>query len=127
METAPAFETLRAAMVERQIEWREIHQIVLTHMHPDHMGMAARLLKLTGAQLAMHHAEAEHLRSVTGGDRRLPWLQEAYTQSGVPQSLEQRWRSISPRSAKIFIRSIPLECSPAGSNWKLRWARWKCF
>jgi glyoxylase-like metal-dependent hydrolase (beta-lactamase superfamily II) len=88
METEPAFETLRAAMVERGIAWREIRQIVLTHMHPDHMGLAARLLELTGAQLAMHQAEAEHLRLVIDGNRRIPWLQEAYTQSGVPQSLE---------------------------------------
>ncbi len=88
METEPAFETLRAAMVERGIAWCEIRQIVLTHMHPDHMGLAARLLELTGAQLAMHQAEAEHLRLVIGGNRRIPWLQEAYVQSGVPPSLE---------------------------------------
>ena len=88
METEPAFETLRAEMAERGIAWREIRQIVLTHMHPDHMGLAARLLELTGAQLAMHQAEAEHLRLVIDGNRRIPWLQEAYIQSGVPQSLE---------------------------------------
>jgi glyoxylase-like metal-dependent hydrolase (beta-lactamase superfamily II) len=90
METEPAFETLRAAMAERQIEWRDIRQIVLTHMHPDHMGMAAHLLELTGAELAMHRAEADHLRLVTGGNRRIPWLQEAYIQSGVPLSLETK-------------------------------------
>jgi glyoxylase-like metal-dependent hydrolase (beta-lactamase superfamily II) len=59
-------------------------------MHPDHMGMAAHLLELTGAELAMHRAEADHLRLVTGGNRRIPWLQEAYIQSGVPLSLETK-------------------------------------
>src|SRR5580700_10188680 len=72
MHTESAFETLHAALLERGIAWPHIHQIVLTHMHPDHMGMAARLLELTGAQLAMHHAEAEHLRSVTSSNLRLP-------------------------------------------------------
>ena len=90
METEPAFEALRAAMAERRIEWRDIRQIVLTHMHPDHMGMAARLLELTGAELAMHRAEADHLRLVTGGNRRIPWLEEAYIQSGVPLALETK-------------------------------------
>jgi glyoxylase-like metal-dependent hydrolase (beta-lactamase superfamily II) len=90
METEPSFETLRAALEERGIGWREIRQIVLTHMHPDHMGLAARLVDLTGAELAMHQAEAEHLRSVTGGQRRLPWLEQAYTQSGVPAALETK-------------------------------------
>jgi len=90
METEPAFETLRSALAERQIAWRDIRQIVLTHMHPDHMGMTARLLELTGAELAMHQAEAEHLSLVTAGNRRIPWLQEAYLQSGVPPLLETK-------------------------------------
>lgn len=88
MQTEPAFETLRAAMEERGLEWREIRQILLTHMHPDHMGLAARLLELTGAQLAMHQAEAAHLHLVAGANRRIPWLDEAYSQSGVPHGLE---------------------------------------
>ncbi len=88
METEPAFETLQAALNERGIQWCEIRQILLTHMHPDHMGLAARLLELTGAELAMHEAEARHLRQVTAGDRKLPWLAEAYMQSGVPLALE---------------------------------------
>jgi glyoxylase-like metal-dependent hydrolase (beta-lactamase superfamily II) len=90
MATEPAFETLRGAMEERGVEWREIRQILLTHMHPDHMGLAARLLELTGAELAMHQAEAEHLRLLTGGNRRIPWLEEAYSQSGVPRALETK-------------------------------------
>src|ERR1700716_1625863 len=49
METAPAFDTLQGALEGRGIAWSEIRQILLTHMHPDHMGMAARLLELTGA------------------------------------------------------------------------------
>jgi glyoxylase-like metal-dependent hydrolase (beta-lactamase superfamily II) len=88
METEPAFETLRAALAECHIAWHDIRQIVLTHMHPDHIGMAARLLELTGAELAMHQAEAEHLSRITSGNRRIPWLQEAYLQSGVPPLLE---------------------------------------
>src|SRR5690242_7145249 len=82
METEAAFETLRGAMAERGIDWREIRQILLTHMHPDHMGMAARLLELSGAQLAMHQAEARQLQLVTGGGRRIPWLDETYRQAG---------------------------------------------
>jgi glyoxylase-like metal-dependent hydrolase (beta-lactamase superfamily II) len=90
MNTEPAFETLRAAMEKRGLAWTDIHQILLTHMHPDHMGMAARLLKLSGAQLAMHEVEERHLKLVTGGGRRIPWLDDVYRQAGVPEALEQK-------------------------------------
>jgi glyoxylase-like metal-dependent hydrolase (beta-lactamase superfamily II) len=90
METDPAFKTLRDAMADLAIGWRQIRQILLTHMHPDHMGMAAHLLELSGAQLAMHHAEARQLQLVTGGGRRIPWLDEAYRQAGVPKPMESK-------------------------------------
>src|SRR5258708_5533494 len=90
MNTEPAFETLRAAMEKRGLAWTDMRQIVLTHMHPDHMGMAARLLELSGAQLAMHEVEARHLKLVTNGGRRIPWLDDVYRQAGVPEALEQK-------------------------------------
>ena len=90
METQPAFETLSAAMAESGIAWTDIRRILLTHMHPDHMGLAARLLELTGAKLAMHQAEAEHLRLVTSSDRRFPWIDLVYSQAGVPKGLEAK-------------------------------------
>ena len=88
METEPAFETLESAMTARGIAWTEIRRIFLTHMHPDHMGMSARLLRLTGATLAMHEAEAKHLSMIAGAERRFPWLDIAYAQAGVPKGLE---------------------------------------
>jgi glyoxylase-like metal-dependent hydrolase (beta-lactamase superfamily II) len=90
METDPAFDTLRGAMDERGIEWRAIRKIFLTHMHPDHMGLAARLLELTGAELAMHEAESRHLRMVMGGGQRIPWLDLGYLNAGVPKELEEK-------------------------------------
>src|SRR5258708_20892564 len=92
MNTEPAFETLSAAMEKRGLAWTDIRQILLTHMHPDHMGMAARLLELSGAQLAMHEVELRHLRLVTGGGPRIPWLDDVYRQAAAPETLEQKMK-----------------------------------
>jgi glyoxylase-like metal-dependent hydrolase (beta-lactamase superfamily II) len=90
METEDAFATLSGAMERRGIEWREIRHILLTHMHPDHIGMSRRLLDLTGAKLSMHEVEFRHLRLVTGGGLKIPWLDRVYRESGVPAALEEK-------------------------------------
>jgi glyoxylase-like metal-dependent hydrolase (beta-lactamase superfamily II) len=107
METDAAFETLRGALEQRGIAWNEIRQILLTHMHPDHMGLAARLLELTGAQLAMHDAEARHLSMVREGGQRLPWLVQAYSQAGVPEALETKMEAHFFHIRKNFHQLSP--------------------
>jgi glyoxylase-like metal-dependent hydrolase (beta-lactamase superfamily II) len=128
MATDPTFETLRCALSERGIEWRDIRRIIITHMHPDHMGLATRLLELTGAELAMHQAEADHLALVTGGGRRLPWLAEVYSQFGVPQSLEtamekhfsvirDNFHTLTPNRLFIGGEELPTALGPLEVVW----------
>jgi len=128
METKPAFEALSAAMEERGIGWREIRRIFLTHMHPDHMGLAARLLELTGAELAMHEAEASHLRMVTSSDRRFPWIDLVYSQAGVPKTLEDKmdehflevrknFHDLSPHTLFSGGEEIPTAIGPLEVLW----------
>jgi glyoxylase-like metal-dependent hydrolase (beta-lactamase superfamily II) len=44
----------------------DVRHIVLTHWHPDHMGSAAELRRLTGASIAIHELDAPVL---AGGER----------------------------------------------------------
>jgi glyoxylase-like metal-dependent hydrolase (beta-lactamase superfamily II) len=39
----------------------DVRHIVLTHWHPDHMGSAAELRRLTGARVAIHELDAQVL------------------------------------------------------------------
>ena len=57
------FSTLHNYLVKHGISFSDITQIVITHAHPDHFGMAGRVKKLSGATLAMHHLEEDLIDS----------------------------------------------------------------
>lgn len=88
METPESFDALQHGMASAAVEWSEIRQIVLTHMHPDHMGLSAKVLALTGAPLAMHRVEADHLRAVRSPELRAAWIGRAFNESGVPLPMQ---------------------------------------
>jgi glyoxylase-like metal-dependent hydrolase (beta-lactamase superfamily II) len=116
MNFEPAYETLCAAIAKRGIAWSGIRQILLTHMHPDHMGMAARLLELTGAGLSMHQAELKQLRLVTGSGQRIPWLDEVYQQAGVPPGLEEKMDRHFSGIRKNFHDLVPARLFSGGET-----------
>jgi glyoxylase-like metal-dependent hydrolase (beta-lactamase superfamily II) len=61
--TEKAFNSLKKQLAEIGISGQEINQIVLTHAHPDHYGLAGELKRLYGASLALHHLEKDFIES----------------------------------------------------------------
>jgi glyoxylase-like metal-dependent hydrolase (beta-lactamase superfamily II) len=90
METDASFAAVESGLSQLGIEWRDIKQILLTHMHPDHMGLSAKLLELTGAELLMHQREARQLAAVNNPAERSGWIGRAFSESGVPEPLQVR-------------------------------------
>jgi glyoxylase-like metal-dependent hydrolase (beta-lactamase superfamily II) len=60
--TDESFSTLKNGLAEIGADFKDISQIVITHVHPDHYGMAGRIKKLSGATIAMHHIEKEFIQ-----------------------------------------------------------------
>lgn len=59
-------ETVRA--LEQQVEecgarLKDIERIVVTHIHPDHIGLAGRLREISGAKLMLHKLDAGFINS----------------------------------------------------------------
>ncbi len=91
--TEECFDTLEAALKSgvagRAIGWSEIRMLCLTHYHPDHIGLCAKILELSNARLVMHRVEAEYLGEVAR-DNRPPFYEQAMQNAGVPEEMLAR-------------------------------------
>ena len=58
-DTRKAFDSLKKQLDEIGIDFKDISQIITTHVHPDHYGLAGRLKQLSGARLTMHLIERD--------------------------------------------------------------------
>jgi glyoxylase-like metal-dependent hydrolase (beta-lactamase superfamily II) len=59
--TEESFAALKKGMAEIGADVKDISQVLVTHVHPDHYGMAGRVKKISGASLAMHHIEKDFI------------------------------------------------------------------
>ena len=84
--TAECFQVLEAALAERGVAWRDVRTLLLTHYHPDHIGLSWKILELTGARLVMHRADAAYLEELARVDG-VPWYAEVMRIGGVPADL----------------------------------------
>src|SRR5205823_10112564 len=85
MDTEPCFAALDRAREGLGVEWTAIRQILLTHMHPDHIGLAKRLADLSGAALLMHDVDVQLLEKMSTGTPRQRWVQGVLREAGVPE------------------------------------------
>lgn len=59
--TDESFSTLHNRLIKSGHTFQSIKRILITHIHPDHYGMAGRIRQLSGATITMHQIEKEFI------------------------------------------------------------------
>jgi len=86
MDTPEAFGALRDGLKSGGFGFKDITLILVTHIHPDHYGMAANLKQLSGAELALGEVEAGLLDSrYVNTEDLLKKVRDLFKSSGVPE------------------------------------------
>ncbi len=93
METEPCIAAWNEALDRLGCSWRDVRQVLLTHMHPDHAGLTARILEWSGAELLMHREELRLLEDTTVTDDRNRWQEAALRSVGAPEEVRARVRA----------------------------------
>jgi glyoxylase-like metal-dependent hydrolase (beta-lactamase superfamily II) len=65
--TDDAWNALNAGLAETGHAITDVRGVLITHIHPDHFGLAGRVREASGAWVAMHPAEAQTLPERYGG------------------------------------------------------------
>ncbi len=60
--TDESFSTFHNYLLKHKIGFQDIKQILVTHVHPDHYGMAGHIKQLSGAKIYMHDIEKDYIR-----------------------------------------------------------------
>jgi glyoxylase-like metal-dependent hydrolase (beta-lactamase superfamily II) len=84
--TPECFAVLERSLEQLKIRWADITEVVLTHCHPDHVGLAPQVLEKSGARLRMHRLEFENLRRIADVVENPESLDGEMIYWGVPEA-----------------------------------------
>ena len=92
LHTAEAEQVLRGALAAAGIGLESVRRVFVTHVHPDHIGMAG-LLENAGAELVMHGPEADHARELwQSGTKLVDTSYRFFIGHGMPADVDDEMR-----------------------------------
>ncbi|MDE0629762.1 MAG: MBL fold metallo-hydrolase [Bryobacterales bacterium] len=103
---------LEAALLHLGADWTSITEILISHLHPDHMGAAAEIRRRSGAPVRMPALEAELVRPLGPHQRFFGEAAVFLRRNGMPvEDVETMRRSASAgrRSYERLLVDGPLE------------------
>lgn len=92
--TEAGFEALRNSLHSVGVRLDELRGIFITHFHPDHTGLAARIQNISGAKIWMHPAEVESLRTMGDPAKWLEAKEAELTIAGVPAGSQRQMGAV---------------------------------
>jgi glyoxylase-like metal-dependent hydrolase (beta-lactamase superfamily II) len=118
---------LQAALSGQGYAISDLQDILITHAHPDHYGLAARLVSESGARLSAHRESQRAIESGTNSSRHaIAFYRRWLTECGVPPHVQDQIgleREDSHRYARPVSISRLLhdgdELSLAGHQWRV--------
>ena len=98
MHTKEAEAALRAALAEASVAIEDVRRVFVTHLHPDHIGMAGTLER-AGAEVIMHGPELENASRMWSRDHSMidetyAWFERHGMPAAVDEGMREAWLEI---------------------------------
>ena len=106
-----SFDLLESSLRELNVGWPQVKVLLLTHLHPDHVGLAERIAALAHPQIVMHEKEAHFLNEMIEAGRPT-WFDPLHVLGGTPTGqiadIDQEFASMR-RKLKRIDPDVPLK------------------
>src|SRR5256885_10537834 len=106
--TPEARAALAEALQQAHLNIKDLRTLVLTHHHPDHVGLSGELQEQSGAEVYMHPIDRESVQILRKGTmpQRFGSVSNFLTRHGMPPT--QLWFSqVDPEVMRSIIRVPP--------------------
>ena len=110
MGTPDAREAFAAGLQKAGLALADLRAIVLTHHHPDHIGLSGELQEQTGARIYMHPIDERSVRIIWEGTmpRRFSSVSSFFKQHGL-ENTELWYTRTDPQAMRAILRVPPHE------------------
>ena len=99
---------LRQGLTSERLKLQDIKRVVITHIHPDHFGLASKIKQLCGAKVAMYKIEAGFITSrYKDFEVLLKEMEEELRQNGVPQTELPQLKDASLWMSQFVTPDLP--------------------
>jgi glyoxylase-like metal-dependent hydrolase (beta-lactamase superfamily II) len=104
-DTVDTLKALEGHLRALDIRFADIRHLVVTHIHPDHYGLAGRLREITTAELSFHRLERLYIESrYANANELLEEMREWLRLNGTPQAeLDQLSRGSTGMLSRVQI------------------------
>lgn len=107
-DTPDAFATLNKELKKNGFSFKDISQIIITHIHPDHYGLAGKLKQLSGAKIAISEIESDIIQTrYVHTDELLKQIRTFLQYNGVPKGEVLKLAEVSMPARKLVVPVMP--------------------
>ena len=106
VKTDESLGVLAQALAKLGRTFQDIRQIVVTHMHADHVGAAAELRQRSGAPVLMERTEAKLIAPREPGEEFFGKAERYMREHGVPEELIDKLREMSRKASGASERLV---------------------
>ncbi|MFC1892420.1 MBL fold metallo-hydrolase [Chloroflexota bacterium] len=103
-----SFNSLKAQLEEIGVGFEDISQIIITHIHPDHYGLAGKMKQVSPAMIALHYKGKDNIESrYINMDNLLDEMTQWLRSNGTPADELSKLQMASVEMAKHVTATPP--------------------